>query len=63
MTTASTSNQRDALKQSEERAARSHPENFKDEENESKQVEIPPVQPDGSAIQGLDPEEEGKKLK
>ena len=49
--------QRDALKRSEEEASRSHPENFKDEENESKRVEIPPIQPDGSAIKGLDPEE------
>ncbi|MEO7150111.1 MAG: hypothetical protein ABIX46_00135 [Burkholderiaceae bacterium] len=52
-----TSDPREALKQSEEAASRSHPENFKDEENESKQVEIPPVQPDGSSIRGLDPEE------
>ena len=52
-----TSDQREALKQSEAEASRSHPENFKDEENESKRVEIPPIQPDGSGIQGLDPEE------
>ncbi len=51
-------NQRDALERSEEAASRSHPENFKNEENEAKVVEIPPVQPDGSAIKGLDPEEE-----
>ena len=49
--------QREALEQSEEAASRSHPENFKDEESESKVVEIPPVQPDGSAIKGLDPQE------
>lgn len=50
--------QREMLERSEEEASRSHPENFKNEENESKVVEIPPVQPDGSAIKGLDPEEE-----
>ena len=50
--------QREALEDSEERAARTHPENFKDEENESKQVEIPPIEPGGSNIQGLDPEED-----
>lgn len=53
-----TQDQREALKQSEERASQTHPENFKDEENESKQVEILPIQPDGSAIRGIDPEEE-----
>ena len=56
-TPTSNANPREALKQSEDRASRTHPENFKDEENESKQVEIPPVQPDGSSIKGLDPEE------
>ena len=56
-TQTSGTNQREALERSEDAASRSHPENFKDEENESKLVEIPPVQPDGSAIKGLDPDE------
>ena len=47
--------QREALKQSERKANETHPENFKEEENEDKQVEILPIDEDGSAIRGIDP--------
>ena len=48
---------REALKESEKKASEKHPENFKDDETEDKVVEIPPIEKDGSAIKGLDPDE------
>ena len=49
------SDPREALKESERKASEEHPQNFKDDATEDKVVEIPPVEPDGSAIRGLDP--------
>jgi hypothetical protein len=53
-----TRDQREALKQSEKDAGKTHPDYFKDKENESKQVEVPPIQPEGQGMQGIDPDDE-----
>ncbi|HET6598853.1 MAG TPA: hypothetical protein VFG60_02725 [Burkholderiaceae bacterium] len=47
---------REALKKSERKASEPQPENFKDDENDDKLVEIGPIDRKGSAIKGLDPE-------
>lgn len=46
--------QREALEKSERDAARSHPENYKDESTDDKVVEIGPDMSD-APIEGLDP--------
>ncbi len=48
--------QREALEESEKKASEKHPENFKDRETKEKVVEILPIDEDGSAIKGIDPE-------
>ncbi len=47
--------QREDLKDSERKATEQHPTTFRDESNEEKVVEIPPVGPDKKPIRGLDP--------
>jgi len=47
--------QREALKDSQRKATEEHPTTFRDESNEDKVVEIPPVGPDEKPIRGLDP--------
>ena len=49
-------NPRDALSESERNASREQPENFKKEETEDKLVEILPIDGEGAAIKGLDPQ-------
>ena len=49
-----TTQQRDALKRSEKRAAEHQPENFKDQATDDKQVEIGPDLTD-APIHGIDP--------
>jgi FtsZ-interacting cell division protein YlmF len=48
-------NQREALRESERKATEQHPTTFRDESNEDKIVEIPPVGEDEKPIRGLDP--------
>jgi hypothetical protein len=48
---------RQALEQSEKKAAEKHPDNFKDEATEDKLVEIGPDMTD-SPIKGIDPAED-----
>ena len=50
------SSAREALEESERQASREHPENFKDNETDAKVVEILPIDGEGSAIKGIDPE-------
>ena len=52
------SGQREALEQSEKKAAEQQPENFKDQETEEKLVEIGPDVTD-APIKGIDPPEKG----
>ena len=47
--------QRKSLEDSERRAERERPENFKDEENDEKVVEVLPIDGDSTPIKGLDP--------
>ncbi len=47
--------QREALKDAERKATEQQPANFRDESNEDKIVEIPPVGKDERPIRGLDP--------
>ena len=47
--------QREALKDSERKATEQHPTTFRDQSNEEKIVEIPPVGKDEKPIRGLDP--------
>ena len=47
--------QREALKDAERKATEQQPANFRDESNEDKIVEIPPVGKDEKPIRGLDP--------
>lgn len=51
----STPDPREALLESERKAAESQPESFKDEAIEEKVVEIGPITEEGEAIKGLDP--------
>jgi hypothetical protein len=46
----------EALTESERRASQTHPENFKEDETDDKVVEILPIDGEGSAIKGIDPE-------
>ena len=46
----------EALKESEERATDTEPQNFRDRANEEKIVEVPPIDDDGVPIRGLDPD-------
>ncbi|MEP6740646.1 MAG: hypothetical protein ABJA61_09725 [Caldimonas sp.] len=48
--------QREALADSERRASEEQPGSYKDEANEEKIVEIPPVGKDKNPIRGLDPD-------
>lgn len=48
--------QREALSESERKASREQPENFKKEETEKKRVEILPIDGEGAAIKGIDPD-------
>jgi hypothetical protein len=52
----SRTDQREALSESERNASREQPENFKKEENEAKRVEILPIDGEGAAIKGIDPD-------
>jgi len=54
-TSARPEDQREALKDSERKATEKHPTTFRDESNEDKVVEIPPVGEDEKPIRGLDP--------
>ena len=51
--------QREALEESEKRAAEKQPQNFKDEETDDKLVEIGPDLTD-APIKGIDPSENGR---
>lgn len=53
---------RDALRRSEEKAAKRQPEDFKDEVTDGKQVEIGPGSADGPA-HGIDPPQRKKVLR
>jgi hypothetical protein len=46
----------EALTESERRAAETHPDNFKEVETDEKVIEILPIDGEGSAIKGIDPE-------
>ncbi len=48
--------QREALNESERKASREHPHNFKQEATEDKVVEVLPIDGEGAAIEGLDPD-------
>lgn len=48
--------QREALSESERKASREQPENFKKEGTEDKVVEVLPIDGEGTAIKGLDPD-------
>jgi hypothetical protein len=48
--------QRGALNDSEKRAERERPENFKDDETRSKVVEVFPIDGDSIPIRGIDPD-------
>ena len=48
--------QREALSESERKASREQPENFKKEETEDKVVEVLPIDGESAAIKGLDPD-------
>ena len=48
--------QRAALSESERKASREQPENFKKEETEDKVVEVLPIDGESAAIKGLDPD-------
>lgn len=52
--------QREALEESEKKAARKHPQNFKDKATDEKLVEIGPDVTD-APIKGIDPAENGRK--
>ena len=54
--------QRDALKQSEKAAAEEQPGSFKDDETESKKIEIGPDMTD-QPIKGIDPESDRNSRK
>ena len=53
-----TQDQREALKQSAKSATTSEPQNFRDQANADKVVEIPPDKQ--SPIQGIDPDDRGR---
>ncbi len=55
-TTGTGADERKALDESERRASIEQPENYKDDETEEKVVEILPVDSEGTAIKGIDPE-------
>ena len=46
--------QREALNESEKKAAEKQPDSYKEKETEDKVVEIPPTGPDERPIRGLD---------
>ncbi|MDP9046317.1 MAG: hypothetical protein M3O01_16065 [Pseudomonadota bacterium] len=48
--------QRDALNESERRAERERPQNYKDKETAEKVVEVLPLDGDSAPIQGIDPD-------
>jgi hypothetical protein len=52
--------QRAALKRSERNATMTEPQNFRDEANADKVVVIPPDR-ESAPIQGIDPEDRGRK--
>ncbi len=52
--------QREALKRSEKNATTAEPQNYRDEANADKVVQIPPDKED-TPIQGIDPEDRGSK--
>lgn len=53
-TSNSPSGQREALNESEKKAAEQQPGSYKEEETAEKVVEIPPAGPDKKPIRGLD---------
>ena len=57
MSTTKTANDpREALSESERRASIEQPENFKEAETEEKVVEVLPIDGEGAAIKGIDPD-------
>jgi hypothetical protein len=57
-----TDDQREALMQSAKNATISEPQNFRDEANADKVVEIPPDK-QNTPIQGMDPDDRGRKAR
>ena len=57
-----TEDQREALKRSAKDATTSEPQNFRDEANANKVVEIPPDK-QNTPIQGMDPDDRGRKAR
>lgn len=55
-TTKSTTDPREALSESERRASIEQPENFKEAETDEKVVEVLPIDGEGAAIKGIDPD-------
>ncbi|MBC8057616.1 MAG: hypothetical protein H7Y61_13660 [Rhizobiales bacterium] len=53
--------QRDALSESERKASREQPENFKEDETDDKVVEVLPIDGAGAAIKGLDPDKPSRR--
>ena len=47
---------RGALRESERRASTEQPENFKETETDEKVVEVLPIDAEGDAIKGIDPD-------
>ncbi len=47
---------REALAEAERDASREQPENFKEDETDDKVVEVLPIDGDGAAIKGIDPD-------
>jgi len=58
----STEDQREALEESAKNATISEPQNFRDEANAEKVVEIPPDK-QNRPIQGIDPDDRGRKAR
>ncbi len=54
--------QRDALQRSQEQATKDQPQNFRDEANAEKVVEIGPDMTD-APIDGIDPDDRGRKAR
>ena len=55
-TTPTPADPREALSESERRASIEQPENFKESETDEKVVEILPIDGEGAAIKGIDPD-------
>ena len=55
------SDQRDALSESERRASAEQPESFKENETGEKIVEVLPIDGEGAAIEGIDPDKPARQ--